>query len=153
MFSGSSREVKIRKKASSRSRMASRSRVRSAIRCSRSACERASCSVIRVNAWPRIADLVTRVDVDAGVEVAAGDGVGRRGQPADRPGVLPCDQVGRGQAQGEDQAADGQQQPAQPVDGRVGLVDIHLGDQAPVLVAHRPEGRQDLAAQPVERSA
>ena len=87
--------------------------MRSAIRCSRSAWERASCSVIRVKAWPRIPISSLDWTSTAGLQVAAGDGVGRCGQPADRLGVLPGDQVGGGQTQREDQAADGQQQPAQ----------------------------------------
>ena len=37
------------------------------------------------------------------------------------------------------------------VDGSVGLGDIHLGDETPILVTHRPEGDEHLTAQPVER--
>ncbi len=144
---GSSREVEMRKNASSRSRTASRARVRSEIRRSRVACERASSSVIRLNA--RLSSPISSDggDLAADRQVARGDGGRRPGQPADRPGEPAGDRVGGRRARA---AAGRRPEPSSSqrsrVDRLVGLGGVDLGDQAPAGIgrAQRPVGDQHV---------
>ena len=63
------------------------------------------------------ADLISRGDVDLGVQIAPGDRVGCRGQFANGPGVLTSDQVGRSQSQGKNQPSQKREQPCRRTTG------------------------------------
>ncbi len=153
MLSGSCREVEIRKKASSRSRTASRSRVRSEIRRSRVAYERASSSVIRLNAVLSAPISSDDRDLAADAEVAGRDGRGRLGQPPDRPGEPAGDRVRGPQPQCQGHSTQRQQQAAKPANRLIGLGRVDLGDQPPagVLRTHGPVGHQDVLVAIIDR--
>ena len=101
----------------------------------------------------QLAEFVRRVDLAPGAQVARGDGGRRPGQVPDRPRDAPGDRVRGPEAEQEQTGTQGQQQPAEPGDRRVGLGGVELGDQAPIAKrrSQRPVGDQHVMAAIVGR--